>query len=55
MVVLGYRKTSAIHRFLEDEFIEMYYPTVELVHDQKISVGGVEYEVHIIDSAGQVS
>ncbi|KAJ1931203.1 GTP-binding protein, partial [Linderina macrospora] len=38
---------------MEDEFIDTYYPTVELVHDQIITVKGVEYKVHIIDSAGQ--
>lgn len=54
--VLGSRavgKSSLIVKFVEDHFIEPYYPTIEQPYFKQVPFKGVEYDVSIIDTAGQ--
>jgi Ras family protein len=56
IVVLGSRsvgKSSLIVQFIENHFLEPYYPTIEEIHTKLIPHQGVEYECDIIDTAGQ--
>ncbi|THH11708.1 hypothetical protein EW145_g453 [Phellinidium pouzarii] len=56
IAVLGSRsvgKSSLVFKFVEDHFIESYYPTIENTLTKTVSNNGVEYECDIIDTAGQ--
>jgi Ras family protein len=46
-------KSSLIVQFVDNLFIEPYYPTMEATHFKQIPHNGVEYDVSIIDTAGQ--
>lgn len=46
-------KSSLIVQFVDNQFIEPYYPTMEATHFKQIPYKGVEYDVSIIDTAGQ--
>jgi GTPase SAR1 family protein len=41
-------------QFVEDHFIESYYPTIENTFRKTIKLKGFEYECEILDTAGQV-
>lgn len=47
-------KSSLVIQFIENHFVESYYPTIEGHFTKSISYKGVEYECDIIDTAGQV-
>jgi Ras family protein len=54
--VLGSRavgKSSLIVQFIKGQFIEPYYPTIEQAYFKQVRFKGVEYDVSIIDTAGQ--
>ncbi|CAO1617472.1 unnamed protein product [Sympodiomycopsis kandeliae] len=54
--VLGSRsvgKSSLIVRYVEDAFVDSYYPTIENVFNKTIKYRGKEYDCDIIDTAGQ--
>ncbi|KAI8320798.1 ferrous iron transporter B, partial [Martensiomyces pterosporus] len=57
MVVLGHRggvgKSTAIHRFIENDYLETYYPTIEAEYEKTIKVNGTLYTLEIVDTAGQ--
>ncbi|KAJ2313608.1 GTP-binding protein, partial [Coemansia sp. RSA 2705] len=46
-------KSTAIQRFLGNEFNEHYQPTIKNTHTKKMSINKVEYNLSIIDTAGQ--
>jgi Ras family protein len=48
-------KSSLVIQFVEDHFVESYYPTIESTFNKTIKFNDVEYECEIIDTAGQVS
>ncbi|KAJ3571421.1 hypothetical protein NP233_g3759 [Leucocoprinus birnbaumii] len=55
IVVLGSRsvgKSSLILQYLENQFVENYYPTIEGSFQRSISYNGNEYDCEIIDTAG---
>ncbi|KAH9948345.1 P-loop containing nucleoside triphosphate hydrolase protein [Amylocystis lapponica] len=57
IAVLGSRsvgKSSLVVQFIENHFVESYYPTIESTFNKSISYKGVEYDCDIIDTAGQV-
>ena len=47
-------KSSLVIQFVNDHFIESYYPTIETTFQKTINYNGVEYDCDIIDTAGQV-
>lgn len=54
--VLGSRavgKSSLIIKFVDDTFVEPYYPTIEQPYFKQVPFNGVDYDVSIIDTAGQ--
>jgi len=56
IAVLGSRsvgKSSLIKQFIENHFVDSYYPTIESTYTKTVAYKGVEYECHIIDTAGQ--
>ncbi|KAK7696042.1 GTP-binding protein [Cerrena zonata] len=56
IAVLGSRsvgKSSLVIKFIEDNFVDSYYPTIENTFSKSINYNGVEYECDIIDTAGQ--
>ena len=48
-------KSSLVVQFIENHFVESYYPTIESNFTKTINHKGDEYECDIIDTAGQVS
>lgn len=40
-------------RFVEDAFVDSYYPTIENVFEKTIKYKGQEYSCDIVDTAGQ--
>lgn len=42
-----------IIKFVDDTFVEPYYPTIEQPYYKQVPFNGVEYDVSIIDTAGQ--
>lgn len=56
IAVLGARsvgKSSLVVQFIENHFVEGYYPTIENTFSKSIKYKGVEYDCDIIDTAGQ--
>jgi len=56
IAVLGSRsvgKSSLVVQFIENHFVESYYPTIESTFSKSINYKGVEYDCDIIDTAGQ--
>ena len=48
-------KSSLVISFIDNNFVESYYPTIESTFSKSINHKGTEYECDIIDTAGQVS
>lgn len=40
--------------FMQNHFVDAYYPTIESTFAKSVKYKGVEYDCHIIDTAGQV-
>lgn len=56
IAVLGSRsvgKSSLVIQFIENHFVESYYPTIEATFQKSVKHNGVEYDCDIIDTAGQ--
>ncbi|EDR09453.1 uncharacterized protein LACBIDRAFT_234321 [Laccaria bicolor S238N-H82] len=56
IAVLGSRsvgKSSLVKQFIENHFVDQYYPTIESTFAKSVVYKGVEYDCHIIDTAGQ--
>ena len=47
-------KSSLTVQFVENHFVESYYPTIENTFSRTIKFKGQEYTTEIIDTAGQV-
>ena len=47
-------KSSLVIQFIENHFVESYYPTIESVFTKTVNYKGVDYDCDIIDTAGQV-
>jgi GTPase SAR1 family protein len=57
IAVLGSRsvgKSTMIVRFMENVFVDSYYPTIEATFNKIIKHKGKMYSCDIIDTAGQV-
>ncbi|CCU98511.1 unnamed protein product [Malassezia sympodialis ATCC 42132] len=46
-------KSSLVVRFVEDAFVDSYYPTIENVFEKTVKYKGQEYNCDIVDTAGQ--
>ncbi|XP_055553148.1 GTPase RhebL1 isoform X2 [Falco cherrug] len=56
VLILGYRavgKTSLAHQFVEGKFVECYEPTVESTYNKMVVVGKDEFQLQLVDMAGQ--
>jgi len=56
IAVLGSRsvgKSSLVIQFIENHFVEAYYPTIENTFSKSVKHNGVDYDCDIIDTAGQ--
>ncbi|KAI6035352.1 small GTPase superfamily [Pisolithus orientalis] len=56
IAVLGSRsvgKSSLVVQFIENHFVDSYYPTIENTFSKVVAYKGVEYDCDIIDTAGQ--
>ncbi|KAG2369847.1 hypothetical protein BDR07DRAFT_1370926 [Suillus spraguei] len=56
IAVLGSRsvgKSSLVIQFIENHFVDAYYPTIESTFSKGVAYRGVEYDCDIIDTAGQ--
>jgi hypothetical protein len=47
-------KSSLIIQFIENHFVDSYYPTIESTFSKSVNYKGIEYDCDIIDTAGQV-
>lgn len=47
-------KSSLIVRYVDEAFVDSYYPTIENIFNKKIKYKGQDYNCDIIDTAGQV-
>jgi len=45
--------SSLVKQFIENHFVDSYYPTIESTFVKSVVYKGVEYDCHIIDTAGQ--
>ncbi|KAJ2691561.1 GTP-binding protein, partial [Coemansia spiralis] len=50
---MGVGKSTAIQRFLGNRFETKYQPTVKNTYSKKVSIHKTEYNVTIVDTAGQ--
>lgn len=46
-------KSSLVVRYVEEAFVDSYYPTIENVFNKTIKYRNKEYDCDIIDTAGQ--
>ncbi|ESK90339.1 rheb small monomeric gtpase [Moniliophthora roreri MCA 2997] len=56
IAVLGSRsvgKSSLVKQFVENQFIDSYYPTIEVAYVKNIVYKGNEFVLEIFDTAGQ--
>ena len=56
IAVLGFRavgKSSLTIQFVENHFVESYYPTIENAFTKILNIKGQEFACEIIDTAGQ--
>jgi Ras family protein len=56
IAVLGFRsvgKSSLTIQFVEGQFVDSYEPTIENTFTKTFKVKGVEYQVTLVDTAGQ--
>ncbi|KAI9259310.1 ferrous iron transporter B [Sporodiniella umbellata] len=56
IAILGTRavgKSSLVIQFCENHFVDSYYPTIENTFTKTIKYRGIEYQVEIMDTAGQ--
>lgn len=56
LAVLGSRsvgKSSLVIQFIDNQFVESYYPTIEATFTKSVKYKGTEYDCEVIDTAGQ--
>ncbi|KAJ3801603.1 P-loop containing nucleoside triphosphate hydrolase protein [Lentinula aff. detonsa] len=56
IAVLGSRsvgKSSLVIQFIDEQFVESYYPTIEATFAKSVKFKGAEYDCEVIDTAGQ--
>ncbi|KAJ7796940.1 small GTPase superfamily [Mycena olivaceomarginata] len=53
IVILGSRQSSLVKQFVENNFSEDYYPTINTTTTKTITYRGADYPCEIIDTAGE--
>ncbi|RKU43450.1 GTP-binding protein [Coniochaeta pulveracea] len=56
LAIVGSRsvgKSSLAVRFVDNHFVESYYPTIENTFSKQIKIRNQEYDLEIVDTAGQ--
>lgn len=56
IALMGYRsvgKSSLAIQFVQGQFVDNYEPTIENTFNKKLSMRGNEYELFLVDTAGQ--
>ncbi|KAK3106525.1 hypothetical protein FSP39_021865 [Pinctada imbricata] len=56
IALMGFRsvgKSSVTIQFVENHFVDSYDPTIENTFQKNLKVGGQEYTLQVIDTAGQ--
>ncbi|KAL8564119.1 hypothetical protein ACOMHN_035724 [Nucella lapillus] len=56
ILFMGFRsvgKSSLIIQFVENQFVDNYEPTIENTFTSSLKVGGQEYNLQVVDTAGQ--
>uniref|UniRef100_A0A8C1GXI5 GTP-binding protein Rheb n=1 Tax=Cyprinus carpio TaxID=7962 RepID=A0A8C1GXI5_CYPCA len=56
IAVLGYRsvgKSSLTIQFVEGQFVDSYDPTIENTFNKMVSVNGQDFNLQLVDTAGQ--
>lgn len=56
IVFMGFRsvgKSSLIIQFVDNQFVDNYEPTIENTFQKNIKVDGQEYNLQVVDTAGQ--
>jgi Ras family protein len=56
IALMGYRsvgKSSLAIQFVQGQFVDHYEPTIENTFNKKLSMRGNEYELFLVDTAGQ--
>uniref|UniRef100_A0A4W5NUG2 GTP-binding protein Rheb n=1 Tax=Hucho hucho TaxID=62062 RepID=A0A4W5NUG2_9TELE len=57
IAVIGYRsvgKSSLTIQFVEGQFVDSYDPTIENTFNKMVSVNGQDFNLQLVDTAGQV-
>ncbi len=52
-LILASGKSSLAIQFVQGQFIDHYEPTIENIFNKKVAVRGHDYELHLVDTAGQ--
>jgi len=53
IAVTSVGKSSLVKQYIENHFVESYFPTIERSYTKIVKYNGVDYECEIIDTAGQ--
>jgi Ras family protein len=56
IAIMGYRsvgKSSLAIQFVQGQFVDYYEPTIENTFNKTVSVRGNQYELFLVDTAGQ--
>lgn len=56
LAFMGFRsvgKSSLIIQYVENQFVDSYDPTIENTFSKAVRVGGQEYDLKLVDTAGQ--
>jgi len=56
IAIMGFRsvgKSSITIQFVENQFVDSYDPTIENTFTKTVKIRGVEYELELVDTAGQ--
>lgn len=54
MLIPATGKSSLVIQYVDGQFVDSYYPTIESTFNKSVKVNGAEFECDIIDTAGQV-
>lgn len=54
LMIFGAGKSSLVKQFIEKQFLDSYYPTIERAYVKSINYKGNEYVLDIFDTAGML-
>lgn len=56
IAIMGFRsvgKSSLAIQFVQGQFVDYYEPTIECTFNKTVNVRGNQYDLHLVDTAGQ--